>query len=242
MVWSKVNFYLGFLYTRQDLILNGLFDEETDQVNPEFSAIVHQWKCCAALADELFVVGKLLTTAKRIKRSCGQCVPVNHAVEYMDSDPFKSVCDKCKSAWLNHSVTRPEWCLKCLQVQYRFKPFDMEKKMRVLIRCNDCFCMCDKGPFNVIGMQMKEVIVFDGSTVEGRPQIMNAFCTNCDIPVSSVSSTSSCPKCSQPFQGIDRIMSLQISKDEEFKQICAKFGKQRDCHLVGMTDDCYKCC
>lgn len=236
MVWSRVNFYLGFVYTRDELISHEIFDESSDQVKPEFSSIVHQWKCCAALADELFVIGKQIGTSKRIKSSCGQCVPLNYSAGYTDEDPFKGVCNTCKTAWLQHKGTRPEWCSKCLAGQIRFKPFGVKNKMQVLVQCDDCFCLCEDGKFDVIGMQKDKPVLFDGVT----SQSSNSFCNKCKTAVSNASQT--CPKCSLPFEGIDKIFEYELEHDEKFREISFKFGKNKKAHIVGVTDDCYKCC
>lgn len=189
MVYQSIDFYLGYLYTLEELVeleIVGRDDEDDPyEIDPEYEDNVHTWPCCSPLSRKMYVVGRSISsTQRKWGYSCGECHLSNHTKERWDQevnedeekdekfrDDLVGLCDECKTNWLNHKgghSSLPKWCKKCIDKWDKSsKKLYLKLKlgetpvMQCLTVCDKCIGICVNGSFDVNKM-MEEPVFFDG--------------------------------------------------------------------------------
>lgn len=243
MTFDKINFYIGYLCTAEEMLKHGLLFDDGDEdnqyeINENYTDVIHTWKCCSDLSDKLFVVGTLLTsTHRRFHQSCGNCTLSNPLDEEF-SDPYQGLCTTCISNWKSHKTgirPRPDWCDSCLSKIRSQKYFtNFESTMKPTFLCKRCIGVCVDGEFDVEEYQTNPSF-FDGFNNKDQETSINIVCYHCNHPSIINREVTVCPHCNYQFNQKDK----HTIDDSYDIPVDITFDKQL--HVVAIPDDCLSC-
>ena len=263
MVYQHINFYLGYICTREELLKDGLIqevDEDFYEPTSGFESLVHGWHCCSELSQKMFVVGvRVCDTSRKWGYSCGKCTLQNHIEGAYDSENSdEKLCDQCLKNWKNHSGpfnNNPMWCENCYSKWDDFYKdlYGKDRRMKALSLCDTCIGVCIEGTFDVVKMQ-NEIVKFDGfppymvnkkeETVDSEKK--NCICMRCDRPCVNVAATDPCPHCNYPNAFRDEYPrsydnSYIGRKNHLIPQSIKDRFQNKQLTIVAIPDDCLSC-
>lgn len=266
MVYHRIEFVLGYIYTQEDLVGEGILEpvydgEKIFAYEPEssYKDIVHEWHHESPLHEKMYVLGKVIHSEPRKSGyHCGECKLSWTAYKKDETVGTEcKPCAKCKLTWKNHKGgEKPEWCERCFAHIYKTYKRDGKdlRRMEALFVCSTCLGTCVHGVFDVKKMN-KEVVTFDGFPPYSsknkwgidKTEKRNCVCFACHIPAVQVSYDDACKHCGyeQAFRD-DHPRSYDNSfvGREEWrvpKEIRKDYGKDREMHVVALVDDCFCC-